>query len=95
MSNRVGWVAAALLLVAAGYLASGVAVVQPDEVAVVRRLGAVLVEPWEPGLHWGLPWGIDQLDRIKLNQTRTLSVGASSRSRAPCRALPILRSTTS
>ena len=50
---------------------------QPDEVGIVRRFGAVLREPWEPGLHWGLPWGIDRVDRIKLNQTRTIAVGAT------------------
>ena len=26
---------------------------------------AVLAEPWGPGLHWGLPWGIDRVDRVK------------------------------
>ena len=53
------------------YLATGVTALQPDEVGIVRRFGAVQREPWEPGLHWGLPWGMDRVDRIKLNQTRT------------------------
>ncbi|MGO9464828.1 MAG: protease modulator HflK [Isosphaeraceae bacterium] len=74
---------AGLVILLAAYLLSGLTIVQPDEVAVVRRFGAVRPEPWEPGLHWGLPWGIDRVDRIKPNQARTLSVGAASRQGAP------------
>jgi len=73
----------AIVLPLAVYLASGVTVLQPDEVGIVRRCGAVLSQRWEPGLHWGLPWGIDRVDRIKINQTRTLSIGASSQAQAP------------
>jgi membrane protease subunit HflK len=72
-----------LVVLLSAYLLSGLTIVQPDEVGVVRRLGAVLHDPWEPGLHWGLPWGIDRVDRIKPNQARTLSVGAASRQDAP------------
>jgi membrane protease subunit HflK len=40
------------LIVALGlYILSGLTIVQTDEVGVVRRFGAVLDEPWEPGLH--------------------------------------------
>jgi modulator of FtsH protease HflK len=72
----------------AGYMASGLTMIQPDEVGVVRRLGAVVREPWEPGLHWGLPWGIDRVDRLKVNQTRTLQVGAASPGQAPLSRAP-------
>ena len=61
-----------IVFLLSAYLLSGLTIVQPDEVGVVRRFGAVLHEPWEPGLHWGLPWGIDRVDRIKPNQTRHL-----------------------
>jgi modulator of FtsH protease HflK len=74
---------AGVTLSAAAYLASGVTIVQPDEVGVVRRFGAVLPQAREPGLHWGLPWGIDRVDRIKPNQTRTLSVAAPGGQEAP------------
>jgi membrane protease subunit HflK len=79
---------AGLLLVLAAYVASGLTVVQPDEVGVVRRFGAVLARPWEPGLHWGLPWGLGQVDRIRPNQTRTLDVGASGGQTAPLLRAP-------
>lgn len=85
--KRGTFIAAALGLV--GYLLTGLTVIQQDEVGVVRRLGAVLPEPWEPGLHWGLPWGLDQLDRLKPGQTRTLSVGARGAQGAPLAQAPI------
>jgi len=72
----------------AAYLATGLTVIQQDEVGVVRRLGAVLREPWEPGLHWGLPWGFDRLDRVKPGQTRTLTVGARDVQAAPLSQAP-------
>jgi membrane protease subunit HflK len=87
MTQRHGLLLIGLLLLG-GYLCSGLTILQPDEVGVVRRLGAVLSEPWEPGLHWGLPWGFDQLDRLKVNQTRTIAVGASSQRDAPLSRSP-------
>ena len=84
--RRWSMIAGAALL--AGYLASGLTMIQPDEVGVVRRLGAVLRDPWEPGLHWGLPWGIDRVDRLKVNQTRTLQVGATGPGQAPLSRAP-------
>jgi membrane protease subunit HflK len=70
------------------YAATGLTVVQQDELGVVRRFGAVLREPWGPGLHWGLPWGLDQVDRIKPGQTRTLTVGARDPQAAPLASAP-------
>jgi membrane protease subunit HflK len=77
------------------YLATGLTVVQQDEVGVVRRFGAVLRDPtsgrhahWEPGLHWGLPRGIDQIERVKIGQTRTLTVGARDPQAAPLASAP-------
>jgi membrane protease subunit HflK len=70
------------------YLATGVSVVQQDELGVVRRLGAVVSDPWEPGLHWGLPWGLDRVERIKPGQTRTLTVGARDPQAAPLAQAP-------
>ena len=87
MTRRTGLISS-LSLLAAGYLCSGLTVVQPDEIGVVRRLGRLLAEPWEPGLHWGLPWGFDRVDRLKVNQTRTIAVGASGPRDAPLSRAP-------
>lgn len=80
MIRRIG---TALGVALAAYLATGIVVVSQDESGVVRRFGAVLAEPWGPGLHWGLPWGMDRVDRIKTGQTRTLAVGARGSQAAP------------
>jgi membrane protease subunit HflK len=87
MSRPAAWIIA-LLLILAGYLATGLTILQPDEVGLVRRFGALLPDPWEPGPHWGFPWGIDRIDRIKVNQTRSLAVGAPSESAAPLLRAP-------
>jgi membrane protease subunit HflK len=87
MIRRGVWILAFVVGIA-GYLASGVTVLQPDEVGIVRRFGAVMPEPWEPGLHWGLPWGFDRVDRLKLNQIRTLTVGAPGQNAAPFSRAP-------
>jgi membrane protease subunit HflK len=63
-----------LLLALFAYLATGIAQVGPDERAVVRRFGRVVARPG-PGLWVGLPWGIEQVDRVKM-KTWQLGVGA-------------------
>jgi membrane protease subunit HflK len=77
-----GW----LILVAAvalGWLASGVYVVRGNEKAAVRRLGRALRTPQgrlelaTSGLHYGLPWPLAQVDRVNLNEVRTLAVGVA------------------
>lgn len=85
MRRRVGW---SLIAALVAYLCSGLVVVQQDEVGVVRRLGAVLAGPWEPGLHWGFPWGIDRVERVKPGQTRALTVGAPDLQLAPLTRAP-------
>jgi membrane protease subunit HflK len=49
--------------------------VQPGERAVVRRWGRVLPEHPAPGLHIGLPWGIDRVDRVSIGSVRRVIVG--------------------
>jgi membrane protease subunit HflK len=71
-----------------GYLATGLTVIQQDEVGVVRRFGAVLREPWPPGLHLGLPRGLDRVDRVARDQARTVTVGARGLQSAPLSRSP-------
>ena len=58
------------------YLATGVAQVEKDERAVVRRFGRVVARPG-PGLWVGLPWGFDRVDRVQTRTVRQLPVGFS------------------
>jgi membrane protease subunit HflK len=67
-------IAAGLLLVVA-YLLTGVTQVRPGERAVVRRFGRVLPDKPGPGLWVGLPWGMDRVDRVSVDQLRRVEVG--------------------
>ena len=60
----------AISVFAVFYLASGLYVVQPDELAVVRRFGRVLGDAADPGLHYRLPWPVDQVDRVSVTAVR-------------------------
>ena len=63
------------IIALAAYLATGLFFVQPDEQALVRRFGAVVGSPREPGPHFGLPWGLDRVDRFKPREIKRLAVG--------------------
>ncbi len=65
----------AFVLLLAGYALTGVVQVRPGERAVVRRFGRVLAESPGPGLWVGLPWGMDRVDRVVVDQVRQVVVG--------------------
>ncbi|MFO0959433.1 MAG: FtsH protease activity modulator HflK [Isosphaeraceae bacterium] len=70
------------------YLATGLVVVAPDEVGVVRSFGVVSKEALGPGLHWTLPLGLGRVDRVKPGQARTLTIGAGGPEDAPLGRAP-------
>ena len=58
--------------------------IEPDEVGVIRRFGKY-VRTTDPGLHWKLPFNIEQLDKVKVKRIfkeefgfRTLRPGTRS-----------------
>lgn len=63
-----------LLLLLLAHLLTGVYQVGPEERAVVRRFGKVVAHPG-PGLGFGLPWGIDRVDRVPVRTVRQLRAG--------------------
>jgi membrane protease subunit HflK len=63
-----------LALFAVAYLLTGIYQVGPEERAVVRRFGKVVSRPG-PGLGFGLPWGIDRVDRVPVRTVRQIRVG--------------------
>lgn len=69
------WFLLILLLLLVAYGLTGVYQVRPGELAVVRRFGRVLETPGLPGLNVGLPWGLDRVDRIAVDEQRQLEVG--------------------
>jgi len=60
------------------FVGSGVCLVAPGEVVVVRRLGRLVDPSWGPGLHWRYPLGIDRVDRVLALEVRQLTIGLSA-----------------
>jgi membrane protease subunit HflK len=73
------WIAAGVVL--AVYLATGFYVVRGNEKVAVRRFGRVVraaegqVALSGSGLNYTLPWPCSEIERINLNEVRTLSIG--------------------
>jgi modulator of FtsH protease HflK len=73
------WIAAAMVL--AVYLGTGFYVVRGNEKVAVRRFGGVVrnaqgqVALAGSGLNYTLPWPCSQIERINLNEVRTLTIG--------------------
>lgn len=63
------------------YLLTGFFVVRGNETAVVRRFGAIVksangdVRLWPSGWHYDCPWPFATVDRVNLNEVRTLKIG--------------------
>ncbi len=72
------WLIGLLSLAALAYAATGIYTVGTDQLALVRRFGRVVTEQSEPGLHFGLPWGLDRVDLVKPSETKTVTVGAAA-----------------
>ena len=69
------WWFLALGLLSLGYLATGLVIVAPGEVAVVRRLGRVVPWAYGPGPHLGWPVGFDRVIRVRPDEVRRLPIG--------------------
>ncbi len=76
---------------AVAYVATGLYSVQPNEEAVVRRCGKRLPQRRGPGLHFGLPAGIDKVDRLKMLEPKRVGVGMSLIERTLGRRIQPLR----
>jgi modulator of FtsH protease HflK len=61
--------------VAALWLMTSVYLVAPEQQAVVTRFGAVVEPRVMPGLHLSLPWPIDRVTKLKVQQLQRLVVG--------------------
>ena len=70
-----------LIVFVVSWASSGIFVVGADEAAVVRVFGkaertdAGIVLLRNSGLYFHLPWPITQIDRVRINEVRTVSVG--------------------
>ena len=73
---------AALLAV---WAASGLHIVEPQEVGLVQRFGRHVGGELGPGLHWRLPWPVERVARVEPERLRVAAVG-SPRAAAPTEA---------
>lgn len=63
------------------YLTTGIYSVATNERVVVRRFGRWLEQVRTPGLHFGLPYGIDQRTRIRLQEQKRVLIGMGAADR--------------
>lgn len=82
----VRWVMAIVLAL---WIATGVFFVRADEQAVVTRFGAVVEPRVYPGVHYALPWPVDRIVKVKVNQLRRLVVGGDVADSVVGRADPL------
>lgn len=70
-------IAIIVAIIVALWLASGFYRVLPDEQGVVTRFGAY-VGTTEAGLHWHMPWPIEEVTRPKVTRVNRLEIGFRS-----------------
>lgn len=76
---------AAPLAVLAVWAASGIRMIDPQEVGLVQRFGRHVGGELGPGLHWRWPWPADRVTRVEPNRLRVAAIG-SPRSATPAGA---------
>lgn len=64
-----------LAIVFVGYLATGLYVIRGDEQALIRRFGKAHPNVAAPGIAWDLPWPFVKIDRVKINELRSITIG--------------------
>ena len=60
------------------WVLSGFYSLAPNEVGVVQRFGKHLVPDREPGIHYKLPWPLEELTRVEARRVRVVEVGFRS-----------------
>ena len=79
--NSLRWLKTLLAVLSIVWLLTGLFVVRGNEVAVVRVFGRAvrsadsLLDVKPSGLYWNLPWPLATVDRVNVNEVRTLTVG--------------------
>lgn len=71
------------------WLMSGVYVVSADQQAVVTRFGAVAEPRAMPGIHYALPWPIDRVTKLKVQQLQRLVIGGDAADSVTGRSNPL------
>ncbi|MBI3993896.1 MAG: FtsH protease activity modulator HflK [Candidatus Lambdaproteobacteria bacterium] len=80
-----------VLIAVALWLLTGIYIVNPGELAVVRRFGA-MVGTTQEGIHFRVPWPVDSVDKARVAQIRSMELGfrsAESGSSSFIRPVPV------
>ena len=72
------------------WILSGVFLVSADQQAVVTRLGKVVEPRVMPGIHIALPWPLDRVSKLKVQQTQRLVVGGDAADGVLGRTQPVV-----
>jgi membrane protease subunit HflK len=82
VKNRLPGAWAVLLVVLLVWIASGIFIVSPDEVGVVKRFGA-MVRSVPPGPHWHVPYPVETVLKPKVTKVHRVEVGFRTVSQGP------------
>ena len=63
------------LAILAIWILTSIYLVAPEQQAVVTRFGAIVEPRVMPGIHLSLPWPVDQVTKLKVQQLQRLVVG--------------------
>jgi membrane protease subunit HflK len=64
------------LVVLLAYISTGFYTIKWNEKGIVRRFGQKVREEIPPGFHYRIPWPIESVDRVKVDDVRRLETGA-------------------
>ena len=71
------------------WILTGVYTVRTDQQAVVTRFGAVSDPRVMPGIHFAMPWPIDRVTRLKVQQSQRLVIGGEGPDSVTGRSQPL------
>ncbi len=74
-SHRGRLAAGFAVLALLGWIGSGIAIIGPDQVGLLRRFGRFVPPVLEPGLHWRLPRPLETVSLLPPDLVRTARVG--------------------
>ena len=72
------------------WILSGVFLVAADQQAVVTRFGKVVEPRVMPGIHIALPWPLDRVNKLKVQQTQRLVIGGDAADGVLGRTQPVV-----
>ena len=64
------------LVVLLAYISTGFYTIQWNERGIVRRFGQKVRDEIQPGFHYRIPWPIESVDRVKVDDIRRLETGS-------------------